>query len=777
MNTDTKSVSSFRKVVVILLSAVAVTPLIYTPHTLYPFIFGKITFFRVLIELAIIVFGVGFLFGEIKINKGKILESVKKPIVIATILFFVSILLSTVFSQNLYRSFWGGMERGGGFFNFLHLFFFLFLTVIIFNGKNWVNFFKVSLVVGFIEIFYGFLQFFRVRNFIFSLPLRERVGSFIENSSFFAAYLFFIIISGVIVWQSSKKTDSEKLGKFWRIFSVSVSILAAVTIFLTKTRGAILGLAAALLFVFIYFAASGKGREMKIKKVSLKKISVILIVLGLVFSIVFISTRTAPVWQKVPGLNRLAKTETLSIKDASTQTRIIVWKSVLEAFKENPVFGWGEENLSLAYNKYYNPDISEYGETWIDRSHNKLIDLMVMRGLIGLAAYLFLFAFVLSKFIKESREKKFVPAVLVSGFLIGYFVQNLFLFDELSCYIMFFALVGFALSRSGSGEYRPGKGGVIPKAAGVILVLVSLFSIYKYNFIPYSQAKAAVVAEFTSADDPERLSGRLNRALHPYTYAQPAIRGHVADYFYNKYFFKPWGSIFASENFEEMSEILLKSLDEAALKTDDPRMYIRQTQIYNEMGKWNVNYYKNAEDKIRKAIEITPKRQELYYQLGIALSGQSRFEEGLEAAKQAVELSPGVSRAHYHLGLMYAIAGYREPALDELAKAEELNSEFRNFISADIRGMVIIYSGLGETGKMSEVILRISKRELSSNIEEEYYNRAVYYYFQNRDKDNMITVLEGLKRAYPYTTDSVDVLIDLAIKEKWEILDNIIVYH
>jgi len=772
--------TGLEKIIIFLLLATALTPLVITSHTLYPFIFGKIIFFRVLVETAFLLFGAGLLFGAFKINKEKIKEFFKNPLVITLGFFLLSIVISTLLAGNTLRAFWGGMERGGGLFGMLHYFVFLGLALAIFSRKDWIKFFKIFLLVGFVEIFYGFLQFFRVENFPFALETQPRIGSFIENPAFFAAYLFFVIISAVIVWWSITKPDlkssSRNADKFWKYISVIIAILSIVAIFMTGTRGALVGLGTGILFVFIYLAFSKKENQVKIKNVSVKKISAALLILFIVFGGFFLVTKNTSFWQKVPGLNRLAQTEILSVKDTSTQTRLITWGVSLDAFKENPVFGWGEDNYSLAYNKYYNPKIAKYGETWIDRAHNKLLDILVMRGMVGLLAYLLLFGVLISRFIRKPRSVNFISGILISGLLIGYFTQNLVLFDDITAYIPFFALLGFtvAFRKKAITESNYQEIGVLPKAVGALLILVSLFSLYRYNFIPYNQAKTAPLVELTSVDNKDVLISRLNTSFHPYTYIQPALRGYIVDHFYNNYYFKLWGKIFASAQFEDVSKLLLKEINEVALKTDDPRMYIRETLMYNEMGKRDQKYYKNAEEMIRKAMELVPKRQELYYQLAIALGGQMEFEKGLEVAKQAVELAPGVARAYYHLGLMRAASGHKDEALASLAEARRLAPNFRSFFPADIRGFIVIYAGLKEIDKMSEIVLKISKKELRANIEQDYYNQVIYYYLTQRNKEKLITVIEGLSRAYRQTEENAEILIDLAKNERWEVLDNII---
>jgi len=807
--------TELEKIIIFLLLATALTPLIITSHTLYPFIFGKIIFFRVLVETAFLLFGIGLLFGVFKISKEKIKEFFKNPLVITLGFFLLSIITSTLLAGNTLRAFWGGMERGGGLFGMLHYFVFLGLALAIFSRKDWIKFFKIFLLVGFVEIFYGFLQFFGVGNFPFALEIKSRIGSFIENPAFFAAYLFFVIISAVIVWWSFAKPDLKSLSrntnKFWKYISVITAILSIVAIFMTGTRGALVGLGTGILFVFIYLIFSKKGNQVKIKNISAKKISVALLIFFVIFGGFFLITKNASFWQKVPGLNRLAQTQILSVKDTSTQTRLITWGVSWEAFKEKPVFGWGPEHYITAYSKHYNPDYAIYGETWLDRAHNKVFDLLVMQGIIGLLAYLGVIGVALFLLLKRDKKKKDennqyylsgISGILISGLVIGYFVQNLFLFDDLTTYISFFALIGavFALtwsgiSRDGVNEktfknfsyHKEGEGNryemsvprtdvgagfaYLIKAAGLALVLCVLYSLYNYNLVPYVQAKLVPKAEGNPAKNKELLIYNFKNATKPYTFIQPAIIGHVIDYYYDYY-----PEVFGDLSYRDMNDCMINKLDEVIEKNSshDPRLYIRKGLILNIKGKVAPSAYKEAEEALRKAIKLAPQRQEGYYTLSVSLLGQNKKEEAVEVVKYAFSLSPEVPRAHYQLSFVLFASNKFEESIEELDKALEMISKIDSFQSSDLKGVIIMYSVMGEPQKSADVVLRIIKENFSGGLSRHALEQTLYFYSQKKDKENFLYVAERTRRQITSLRDQMDIFINLAENEHWDVLNNLI---
>ena len=276
-----------------LLFAAAFTPLIISWSTVFPFILGKTLFFRTVIEIALILFVIYLTFKllnlyafklkdlnlktklkdlnlktklkDLNFKTFKLLNLLKNPLFILISLFFVSLAVSAVFAENSYRAFWGDLERGEGLFGMLHFFAFLIMAVSVFEKKDWLNYFKISLVIGFVVIFYALLQYFDIKKFPFALMPEARPISYIGNSAFLATHMFFLIMFAVIVFFETFKLlnfetfkllnfETFKLlnFKFWRYFSLLIIVLSAATIFITATRGAILGLLVGAFALLIY---------------------------------------------------------------------------------------------------------------------------------------------------------------------------------------------------------------------------------------------------------------------------------------------------------------------------------------------------------------------------------------------------------------------------------------------------------------------------------------------------------------------------------------------
>lgn len=754
------------RIIKYLLLAVALTPIIYTGQkTLYPFIFGKVIFFRSLVEIALI-FSLIYLIIRL-FSSGdrefKIGTSFFKNRLFALFTFFtISGVLSTIFAVDKYTAFWGTLERGGGLLGFLHFFIFLCLTAVFFQKKDFLIFFKISLVVGFIALFYGFLQYFNVKEFPFGLEQANRPGSFIGNPSFLSAYLFFIIASAVLVFSLTKNL-------FWRVFSFFLILSSVTMIFFSATRGAILGLAVGTIILLIYYAFFSKAKNKK------RFLPLSLLILSALLLSVFWLTRFNPFWKEIPGFNRFAGMTSLVPKDGSVQTRLVTWQISWEAFKEKPIFGWGPDNYLVAWNKHYDFKLASYGETWLDRAHNQLLDVLVMQGIIGFLIYLTLFGFIFYQlFIKKTLgfSSPFLGAVLLA-----YFVQNAFLFDEISSYFLFIALVSFLIAETRTEQEKSNiqndkvfkvSKNIIIGGSG-ILALSTLFALYFYNYIPYAQGKNIQLARGGQKDF---VRAQLIKSFYPYNFAQSSIRGYITDFYYTDRVY-----IFEQDDFKMLRDEILNSIQEIIDGGSlDPRFYIRKHQIFDVLGERDPQFYEKSEETIRQALKLTPNRVELRYNLSLSLAKQGKFDEAMALSLEMRNSNFSVSRTHFFFALLLSAENLeknRSEIILELDKAIELDSNLDSLQVSDINKMAEIYLKLEEYEKLANFITKSVDGITPKVFEPLYYEFALKYFLHKRDSEKFIKIAEFVGAKYPTYKENMDGLADLARKGLWQVLDKL----
>ena len=212
--------------------------------------------------------------------------------------------------------------------------------------------------------------------------------------------------------------------------------------------------ASGLIFLGYLVFVSPPGRTRKIILILLG-VLIILGYLGFIFRRSINLTPSCP--PELGGGNRILDVD---LKTETFQTRLLLWKQAVEAFKERPILGWGPENFSAAFEKHYLPQF----EVWYDRAHSVYFDYLAETGILGLLSYLGIFGVFYWQFFKFNKQlktnnlkqkkggQKFsvfsfqfsVQKALLFALPIAYLVQGIVLFDVLPIYINLFLFLAFA---------------------------------------------------------------------------------------------------------------------------------------------------------------------------------------------------------------------------------------------------------------------------------------------------------------------------------------------
>lgn len=143
------------------------------------------------------------------------------------------------------------------------------------------------------------------------------------------------------------------------------------------------------------------------------------------------------------------------------EQRMVLWSTVAPLVLQRPLLGWGPETLAGIYPAYKSPEFlrafpeAAMQSIYVDRPHNDLLQQAVSTGLLGLAAYLWLWAALLTTAWRAARgagprdASARLAAGLLGGF-VAYFVQLQFSFSYVSVAPVFWSLVGVALGLEGN---------------------------------------------------------------------------------------------------------------------------------------------------------------------------------------------------------------------------------------------------------------------------------------------------------------------------------------
>jgi tetratricopeptide (TPR) repeat protein len=176
----------------------------------------------------------------------------------------------------------------------------------------------------------------------------------------------------------------------------------------------------------------------------LKKLVSIVLLIGVIVTVSIFSLKNTAFVHNNFALNRLTS---ISLKDPTAVSRIlsagIAWKS----FLEKPLLGWGPENYETVYIKNFNPKIVKYlpEDFYFDRAHNKPMEVLATTGIFGFLSYISIFVFAFLLFWQNCKKNTHwsLTNLAIGGLLLGYFIQNVFIFDFHESYLMFFLILGF----------------------------------------------------------------------------------------------------------------------------------------------------------------------------------------------------------------------------------------------------------------------------------------------------------------------------------------------
>ncbi|MBI5742637.1 MAG: O-antigen ligase family protein [Candidatus Niyogibacteria bacterium] len=681
----------------------------------FPYITGKNFFFRVVAE---IIFALWLLLAL----ADKKYRPEISPLLYAVTATIIVLILSTIFGANPYRSFWSNYERMEGLISHLHLFAYFLVLAGSLKSDDLRRWFLYALSVsGVLMALYGWLQFFGWAQI--SMQSGPRADGSFGNAAYMAVFMLFNVFLLAYIALSEKRVWLK-----W-VFAAFIAIEVPV-IFFTATRGAILGLVGGAVIFAVLFGLLGKTQN--VRRIALGLVGILALLAAF-----FFATKGTDFAKQNYILSRF---QDLSFKERTVESRFTIWKMSYEGFKERPILGWGIENYNQVFNKYYNPVMWKQ-EPWFDRSHNIVFDWLIAGGLAGLAAYLSIFGAAIYMLWRRVRELNWEPGMLaeasaITALFAAYFFNNLFVFDNLVSYYLFFSVLGFVhvsctMPAAGKPERqisfsRELHESVYPfAAAGVVAVFV--FALYFLNVKPYLTNKALlgtlqdmnqqggkvdlIIADFEkvfaydtfgSGEAREQLSGYANNILRSNLPAADKEKVYGA----------------ATGEFEK----------QVAENPRDVRAYLVLASLYSDVGRNN-----EAFTAINKALELSPKKQQIYFMLADI---HMRTGDGIAAVKAmqaAYDFDPTYTDAAVGLAVTEIVAG-------RVAEAEAvLEKTFGTTIVADQK-LINAYARAGNYARVRDIWLKFIEQSPENS---QYHINLAATYLKLGERDHSVAELNA----------------------------------
>jgi O-antigen ligase len=602
---------------------------------LFPYITSKQLSFNILTEFLLVVWAVF-------IWKFPAYRPKKSLITWGIFAFLAAILWSCIPSVDPVLSFWGDAERMLGVFHIIHFFFLYLILISVFRTyADWQVLFSSSVIIATIVSIIG---------------LAGNAYSTIGNTAYVSGYLIFNIYFAALIFYRNQRQS-------WRWALLIPVFIMLLEFSKTHTSGAIIGLGISILFVVFLIGVLHENKKIKIG--AWGSLSVAIIALVLIFS------QQNQAWFQNSFLKNLTS------QKVTFQTRLVSWEAAAKDFHNHPWFGVGFGNYADVFDRYFNARFYEYtrGETYFDRAHNNIVDIVSTTGVVGLLAYLSIFAAVayyLFGLIKKDKHN-FEPLILI-GLFVAYFIQNLAVFDSLVTYIGLMISLAYIyyLVNPETDKVTEKK---MPEFAFLIFgFVVVLILTNHFNIKPW-QTFQGVIKGYSTVSQGQLLEGK---AIYEEAFKNntPLDRdGKTA--FLNALL----GSQAALKNLpeEKMVEVLEYSIklteENLAANPVDSLTNLQTAQVYSLAYNFTNNdkYYEAALKYIDAAIASSVQRLPVYFMKASILMSKDKSEEALAVVNSTIEFNPDFPDAYCQLFKIYNAKGDTKNAYLNGDKCVDLN--------------------------------------------------------------------------------------------------------
>ncbi len=746
----------------------------------FPFITGKNFSFRIIVE----IITAAWLVLAIRDEK---YAPRKSWITVGLLAFLGTMLVSTILSENPYKSFWSNYERMEGYVTLLHLgaYFFVlgatflaekterlwnYLLYTMLGANFFVCLFAVLQATGELVINQGGIRvdgtlgnatylagYVLVHMFIALFLLVSKHRFQVKNALLvpvigFASYIAYYVLHISATYQNAGRAGLIILtisilgllaaGYAWirqnraplpawvgRVVLGIVMLTQLYVLYRSETRGAALGLIVGLLFMAAYFAFSKKVHEnyMLAGRIALGGL---VLVLGLL-----VGFKDTQILRENTFFARVRPLLTLDVhKIVSTEfkSRAAIWSMAAKGGAERPLFGWGQESFNYLFYKHYTPNMYDQ-EAWFDRAHNVFMDWFTAGGVLGLLAYLSLFAALLYYIWRKpgfltsflGREPFTIEErVAMTALLIAYFVHNIFVFDNLISYIFFFTFLAFIHSHYEGGAYTSLAQAIkkhremLETIAVPAIVVVAIIGLFYVNYTPLMN------------------SLKLSASLSPMSPQAGGIQKNIqmfnelaSDSFFGRY--------------EAREQIVLLASRLASIGPDrfDPAI---KDQIYSL-----------AYTEMKKQLDETPNDARYYYFMTGLLTVYGRFAEALPIIEKGVTLSPNKQLLISNYATVLFRLGQKEKALEQFKKAFELDT---NYTAAGIQ-----YFAAKED--FPKLIEQMEKYVADAPGDTQMLFNLGYYTAKNGDKEKAKVIFQRVLAQDPNLAPQIEqTMKDLRIK-------------
>ncbi|MFA5878072.1 MAG: O-antigen ligase family protein [Candidatus Staskawiczbacteria bacterium] len=725
------------------------------PPLLHPAAWGKTIIFRIILSILIffVIYQIIYRRNTLIIEKLKAKTTRLVLNILALLLFLF--LLSTIFSPERSFSFWGNPYRAGGFLNFAFYIAFAILVFSILKSREWKLIWNFFLGTALVISFVAFLEQFKIFG-EFLVSYAARPPATLGAPVFLALYLsFFVFLS--LSFAISGKTKKKK------IFYLASLLIIILAIFLTGARAVFIGLVAAFLYFILFYPNKILPIQIKnpqdhkkfpldtiniitrfksfllqiynriyTKRISIIKIITLIFLIFGILGVYYLNTNEAkifshPIVAKNQAINVLLSR--LKIKMFLEDPRFSFWKIAINSLEEKPLLGYGPENFSIAYDKYFDPSLPyvNYGiVSQVDRAHGFIFDTAVTAGIPALLTFLSLFGVLfwqLQKIKKRDTNTQINtddtnnPIVVhgVQATLIAYFIGVFFSFDTFDTYLLFFLVVAYSLhliqnhstlnNATNRGFIKPERiyVGIIKYRKIIIgfLFFSLIYFVWQYNLKPLFINKELNWADYYST------KGECQKALDR---VEKISSSHS---FIDHYVLLTYSNILSKcqeTNPEREKELTSKSIrvleDAAKLRPTYTRVWLLLGNYLNFSVVSNPNLKSEektelllrADSYLEKALLLNPKSQRIFFERADTYLLWGKYDEAKKIVEECIEMNASMGDCWVQKANVDIELGELTQAIEDMEKANQnyINVNSQSALSRFLKKYLVAIQDLQE---------------------------------------------------------------------------------
>lgn len=611
------------------LGLVFLTPLVVAPKLLiFPFVTAKVWYMRTGITLA-----AACLIPLVIVDKR--FRYKLSAVHYAIIVYLGVLILNVMTSVDPHVSWYSGHERMMGVLTIMHVAVIAFLLPIVarswertsMDGRmliGWKDMWSAIVLIAVYTGIVGIVQFFS--SGVYFNPGGGRIDASLGNPIYLG---HMAAVTGIAACMLTLQSSQKKSQVLW----LCAAVFLAIVMMMTGSRGAALGMFAAVVVALLLFALRMRGKS--------KKMIYGALIISILMPVLILTTPLKAMLSITPGTARL-----LSIgQDLSP--RLHAWRVAYRALTEHPLLGWGYGNFYVPFNLYLEPTVlgNSFYETWFDEAHNIVMSTLATTGMLGLLAWLSIYgtAAISARQVVKIEPSARTMMIGAVAMLVADFGSKLLSFDNAVSLLLFFTVVGYIGSaRIGWAEGHAHntircKKLMITATSALIIGIVMVFEI---NVKPAIANHQTILMFQRAQAEPRRLVSVIEKLM---TYDTPHKMDITHDVTKMIVSGAPWlKQQLTSEEFNRLIRVTLTHhSNESKIHPYELLRAISEMQL----AKWllpdeEVSAY--IDRRFAEMIAMSPNRQQLYYEYAEVKREIGDFEEALALLDQAEAIKPDV---------------------------------------------------------------------------------------------------------------------------------------